>query len=242
MIAALLIDLDDTLLDDRQAMAAAVLQLRERLGLSPSKDSDAISKRWDDIGRALWARCAAGEISFVEQRRARLRDTFCIALSDQEADAMFGEYLGFYELHWQLLPGAIEFLAATAHLPRAIVTNGHRAQVDKKLHKLGLATQFKAVVTPDDCGAKKPDPRLLLYALERLGVQAQHTLMVGDNLASDIAPASALGMQVFHVDARVQGQSIGDCVRHTALSTHSPQSDIATNSVALATYSPRARA
>ena len=121
MIAALLIDLDDTLLDDRQAMAAAVLQLRERLGLSYAADSDAIAARWDAIGRSLWARCAAGEISFAEQRRARLRETFGIALSDQEADAVFGEYLGFYELHWQLLPGATAFLDATAHLPRAIV-------------------------------------------------------------------------------------------------------------------------
>ena len=98
------------------------------------------------------------------------------------------------------------------------MTNGHRAQVHKKLQALGLAHHFQVVVTPDDCGAKKPDPRIFLYALEHLGVQPQHTLMVGDNAVSDIAPAVALGMQVFHVDHTVNGQSIGDCIRHAVAS------------------------
>jgi putative hydrolase of the HAD superfamily len=213
-IRALLLDLDDTLIDDRQAMAAAVLQLRAHMGMAPSQDNDAIATRWDAIGRSLWARCAAGEISFTEQRRVRLRETFGITLADQEADALFEEYLCFYAQHWDLLPGATAFLAATAHLPRALVTNGHRTQVHKKLQALGLAHHFQVVVTPDDCGAKKPDPRIFLYALEHLGVAPQHAMMVGDNPVSDIAPAAALGMHVFHINHNVHGQSIADCIRH----------------------------
>lgn len=217
-VRALLLDLDDTLIDDRRAMAAAVLQLRAHMGLAPSEENDGVATRWDAIGRSLWARCAAGEISFAEQRRVRLRETFGIALSDPQADALFHEYLRFYALHWGLLPGATEFLAATAHLPRALVTNGHRAQVHKKLQALELAHHFQLVVTPDDCEAKKPDPRIFLHALELLGVPPQHAMMVGDNAVSDIAPAAALGMQVFHVDHRVHGQSIADCIRHAAAS------------------------
>ena len=213
-VRALLLDLDDTLIDDRSAMAAAIVQLRAHMGLAPSQDNDAIAARWDAVGRSLWAQCAAGEISFAEQRRVRLRETFGIALADRQADALFEEYLRFYALHWGLLPGAAEFLAATAHLPRALVTNGHRAQVHKKLQALGLAHHFKVVVTPDDCGAKKPDPHIFLHALEHLGVQPQNALMVGDNAISDIAPALALGMQVFHVDHIVLGQSIADCISH----------------------------
>ncbi len=213
-VRALLLDLDDTLIDDRSAMAAAIVQLHAHMELAHSQDNNGIAARWDAVGRSLWARCAAGEISFAEQRRVRLRETFGIALADQQADALFEEYLRFYALHWDLLPGATQFLAATAHLPRALVTNDHRAQVHKKLQALGLAHHFKVVVTPDDCGAKKPDPRIFLHALEHLGVQPQHALMVGDNAVSDIAPALALGMQVFHVDHTVLGQSIADCISH----------------------------
>ncbi len=111
----------------------------------------------------------------------RLRETFSIALTDEEADSLFSEYLKDYEQCWSLLPGVEDFLAATAHLPRVIVTNGHRPQANKKISGLGLAQHFKAVVTPDDCGARKPNPKIFQYALQLLGVKAEDALMVGDN-------------------------------------------------------------
>jgi HAD superfamily hydrolase (TIGR01549 family) len=210
MPAALLLDLDDTLIDDRGAMATAVLRFRKSHSLAIHEDDAIVAERWDTIGRSLWRRLALGEVSFAEQRRMRLRETFSIALTDDEADSLFSEYLKDYEQCWSLLPGAKEFLAATAHLPRVIVTNGHRPQAHKKISMLGLAQHFKAVVTPDDCGARKPDPRIFQYALQLLGVKAADALMVGDNHESDIAPALALGMQAFHISSTVVGRSIRD--------------------------------
>lgn len=210
MPAALLIDLDDTLIDDRGAMAAAVLRFRRSHSLAIDEDDAIVAERWDTVGRSLWRRLALGELGFTEQRRMRLRETFSIALTDQEADSLFSEYLKDYEQCWALLPGAEEFLAATAHLPRVIVTNGHRPQASEKITRLGLARHFRAVVTPDDCGARKPDPKIFKYALELLGVKAADALMVGDNHESDIAPALALGMQAFHVSSTVVGRSIRD--------------------------------
>ena len=208
MHAALLIDLDDTLIDDRGAMASAVLQFRRMHLLLPNEDDGKVAARWDEVGRSLWRRLALGEVSFLEQRRLRLRDVFLLELSDDEADSLFADYLSFYEQNWALLPGAAEFLAATSHLPRAIVTNGHRPQAQKKITNLGLATHFQAVVTPEDCGARKPNPAIFLHALELLGVKPSEALMVGDNHDADIAPALALGMQAFHVDPRQVGKSI----------------------------------
>jgi putative hydrolase of the HAD superfamily len=213
MPTVLLIDLDDTLLDDRRAMAAAVLQLRERHRLVPNELDEAVASRWDATGRVLWARCAAGEITFDEQRRLRLRETFDLSAHEDQADAMFQEYLAFYEQHWALLPGARDFLASTAHLPRALVTNGRRQQVRRKLAMMALVAQFQAVVTPEDCGFRKPDPRMFLYALERIGAVPQDALMIGDNLASDIAPALALGMKAFHVCPVTEGRSIAHAAR-----------------------------
>ena len=208
MHTALLIDLDDTLIDDRGAMASAVLQFRRMHSLLPNEEDEAVTSRWDEIGRSLWRRLALGEVSFVEQRRLRLRGAFFLDLSDSEADSLFADYLFFYEENWALLPGAAEFLAATSHLPRAIVTNGHRPQARKKISKLGLASHFQAVVTPEDCGARKPSPKIFLYALELLGVKPSEALMVGDNHEADIAPALALGMQAFHVIPSEASRSI----------------------------------
>ena len=189
-------------------MASAVLQFRSMHSLLPNERDEVVSARWDEIGRKLWRRMELGEVSFVEQRRIRLRDAFLLELSDDEADSLFAEYLSFYEENWALLPGAVEFLAATLHLPRAIVTNGNKPQVQRKISKLGLASHFQAVVTPEDCGARKPNPKIFLHALELLGVKPSEALMVGDNHDADIAPALALGMRMFRVNPSEPGQSI----------------------------------
>lgn len=208
---ALLLDLDDTLLDDRGAMADAVLVFRAKHGLSKSESDDLIAARWDSIGREVWRKMALGELSFVEQRRVRLRETFLLTLSDVDADELFESYLECYQQSWRLLPGVDVFLERTAHLPRAIVTNGHGPQARKKLSLLGLGEVFDAVVTPDDCGgARKPDLKIFRHALDLLDVAPDEVMMIGDNEEADIAPALALGMRCFHVRHQQSGFSIAD--------------------------------
>lgn len=208
MISALLIDLDDTLIDDRGAMADAVVLFRTEHKLCPAEDDHTISTRWDEVGRGLWQRMSLGEIGFEEQRRIRLRMTFGLHLTDRAADSLFANYLEFYESTWRLMPGAEAFLSRTAHLPRAIVTNGNSTQARRKLERLDLQVHFQFVVTPDDCGFRKPDVRIFRHALSLLGVEAKDAMMVGDNEAADIAPAAALGMKVFHVNPQIKGRSI----------------------------------
>jgi putative hydrolase of the HAD superfamily len=199
MHAALLLDLDDTLLNDRAAMAQGVLKLRTRHGLASQEEDNEIARRWDEEGRRLWREMAAGRLSLEAQRRARLRAVFSLEFPDHEADALFAEYLGYYEECWSLLPGAAEFLERTAHQRRALVTNGRLALVKAKLRKCGIAGAFHAVVTPDVCGASKPDPKVFQYALDALGVSACNAIMIGDNFEVDIAPARALGMNTLHI-------------------------------------------
>jgi putative hydrolase of the HAD superfamily len=208
MPRALLVDLDDTLLDDRGAMAAAVLRLRNQKRLAPETEDNALVQLWDSVGRDLWKAMGLGQISFLEQRRLRLRMVFHLELADEEADALFADYLVHYEDSWSLLPGATDFLNATAHLPRAIVTNGNKPQALRKITKLGLSHQFQAVVTPEDCGARKPDPRIFMHALSLLRVSPTEAVMIGDNMEADLVPAKALGMRTFHVSHLEVGQSI----------------------------------
>lgn len=207
---ALLVDLDDTLLDDRGAMASAVLTFRRKHGLALCEDDEVVTTRWDESGRRLWRRLAFGEVGFQEQRRLRLREVFSLHLADDQADALFADYLNYYERSWRLLPGAEEFLEATCRLPRVILTNGHRPQAQRKLEQLGLSSQFEALVTPDDCGARKPDPKIFLHTLDLLGVKASQAVMIGDDMDADIKPALALGMKVFHVSPFETGRSIRD--------------------------------
>lgn len=214
MISALLLDLDDTLIDDRGAMAKAVLVLRKKHRLAMHVDDDELAERWDSVGRALWRQLDIGEVSFEEQRRLRLKNTFALKITDAAADALFIDYLQCYEQCWEVYSYTAEFLEASAHLPRAIITNGHRPQAHKKLSRLGLSEHFQSIVTPDDCGARKPNPAIFLHTLAQLGVSPEHALMIGDNLEADIEPAEALGIRAFHVDHRQAGRTVLDVIAH----------------------------
>lgn len=214
MISALLLDLDDTLIDDRSAMARAVLAFRAQHQLSIELDDEQLSQRWDSIGRALWRQLDLGEVGFDEQRRLRLKNTFALDISDEEADRLIADYLHCYEQNWANFSYTQAFLDASAHLPRAIITNGHRPQAHKKLAQLGLDKHFDIIVTPDDCGARKPDPKIFLHTLAQLNVAPENALMIGDNLEADIEPAQALGIRVFHIDHMQIGRTVLDVIQY----------------------------
>jgi len=50
-------------------------------------------------------------------------------------------------------------------------------------------------------GVKKPNPYIFQLALNRAGVEAQTSLMIGDNLEADIQGAMAVGYHALHFNA-----------------------------------------
>lgn len=218
MIRALLLDLDDTLLDDTHAMQRAVLALAAAHPVPGDPPDHAVQQRWAALTQTHWGAYRCGALSLQGQRRERVRGLLQRALSDAEADAVFGVYLTAYRSHWRPMPGLTEFLQRTQHLPRAVVSNGERGQAHRKLDALGLRPHFAAVLTPEDAGAPKPDPRMFLQAAAQLGVAPTACLMVGDDFEADIAPAQALGMATFHVARGVAGRGLIDALG--ALSAH----------------------
>lgn len=80
-----------------------------------------------------------------------------------------------------LKPGALDLLAATEGLARAIVTSTGRPGAHRKLEIAGLAGRFDTVVTLHDVAAAKPHPEPYLLAAERLGVPAARALVFEDS-------------------------------------------------------------
>jgi putative hydrolase of the HAD superfamily len=204
----LLIDLDDTLVDDRTATARAFSAfLDAHADRVAAADPVALLARWHALAQQHWARFERGEVSFQGQRRDRVRGLLQAPLSDAEADAAFEPYWQAYESSWQLFPDVPGFLARTRGHPKVIVTNGERPQQLRKLEATGLLAHMVAVVTPTDCGHWKPHPEMFAAALRALDVPAADCLMIGDSLVNDVAPAQALGMASFHVD-RTRGRGL----------------------------------
>jgi putative hydrolase of the HAD superfamily len=217
MTTAILADLDDTLFDDRHAMSCAISALHLSHGVGDAISGPVLTEHWTAITELHWARYRSGELTFQEQRRERVRDLLQRPVSSSEADALFEQYLAHYRAHWRLAPGASEFLARTAHLPKVLISNGEHLQVNSKASALGLLEHFNAIVTPEVAGAVKPDLAIFRHALGVLGIaDASACLMVGDNYDADIRPAQVLGMATFHVCNRTPGRRIADAANAAA--------------------------
>jgi putative hydrolase of the HAD superfamily len=76
----------------------------------------------------------------------------------------------------------------------SIVTDAFMENAIARLEQTGLAGMFDEVITADITRCRKPDPKVFLYALGKMGRAPEEVLMVGDSLHRDIGPAKRLGM------------------------------------------------
>jgi 2-haloacid dehalogenase len=80
-------------------------------------------------------------------------------------------------------------------LKTAILSNGTPAMLEAIVGRAGLGAMFDAVLSVEEVGAFKPDPRVYRLAVDRLGCPAEAIAFQSSN-AWDAYAASAFGMQV----------------------------------------------
>ena len=187
-----LFDLDDTLLDDAKATAAAVTALHSHL--ESDRPLNAFRERWHASLQRHFARFLTGEINFQDQRRARIRDVVRSDLSDALADDIFSLYLSEYESRWSCFADVLPCLEALRDHDLGIVSNGNSDQQRQKLSSLGIRDFFRCVVVSEEVGCAKPDPRIFLKACELVGADPSHTIHVGDRFEVDVRGASCAGL------------------------------------------------
>ncbi|ADU36411.1 HAD family hydrolase [Variovorax paradoxus] len=102
------------------------------------------------------------------------------------------------EAHWDALPawdGARELLhALRPHCKLAVVTNCSRRLGHRAAALLGV--DWDVVVTSEEAGFYKPDPRPYRMALDRLGVRASDAAFVAGS-GYDMFGTSAVGLRTF---------------------------------------------
>jgi phosphoglycolate phosphatase len=74
----------------------------------------------------------------------------------------------------------------------AIVTSRSRKEVMPLLKKFGIESYFNVIVTRDDIRSGKPSPEPLVFAIGRMGLRPNETVMIGD-MPTDILAGKKAG-------------------------------------------------
>lgn len=105
-----------------------------------------------------------------------------------------------------LYPEARQALEQLAPLRLAIFSNGSPAMLKRLVAQAGIDELLEAVISVDEIGVYKPDPRGYRHVETRLGLERDEILFVSSN-GFDIAGAKAHGFRVARI-ARLSPEAI----------------------------------
>jgi len=177
--AALVFDLDGTLIDSRHDITTAVNRTRERYGLPPLPLEEVVGMVGE--GARLLIERAFPESELPADRRDEALVHYLTAYRDVCLDET------------RPYPGVPEMLAALAErYPLALLSNKGEELSRLILAGLGLDSFFREVLGGDSLPTRKPDPAGLHRLAERLGTPVDRLLLVGDTRI-DAETAQAAG-------------------------------------------------
>lgn len=188
MIAAVLFDLDDTLLDRTSSLRAF---LADQYGRFSDRLGSISSAQWQERFLELDQR---GYVSKSVVYPQILRE---FAGDPSAAETLFSDYDERCCEYAREFPGATDTLLQLRGdgLRLGIVTNGWTGFQTRHITALGLQHLVDAYLISEAEQLRKPDAAIFARAAERIGAPSSNCLFVGDNPVTDILGAHGAKMQ-----------------------------------------------
>lgn len=200
--AAILFDLDDTLLDTSLS-ATRVWDLTaaafaDQIGHPVEVFQPVLkaSRKW------YWGDPQRNRAGRLDVQKSRIAVTHHglqqLGVDDHGLATRFADHYSALRVSTMaFFPGAEETLAhfVAAGVPLALITNGDAIGQRAKVEHFELARYFRGVFIEGEMGFGKPDPRVYERALSACGAGARDAWCVGDSLTWEVAAPQALGLR-----------------------------------------------
>lgn len=222
MIKAILLDLDDTLLETNM--------------------DNFLPKYFAALGEKMRRYAHPGELTnLIMESTCEMMQNKDAALSNKAVfDSNFFDRLGFskpdvqphidefYETDFPKLrkytkpvPGAVKLVEILVKKFNDVVIATNplfpRRAIEHRINWAGLSEfSFSLVTAYENSHFCKPDPLYYTEILEKINCPAHEAIMIGDDMNNDIKPAKSLGMHTYHIrnDSRDEMTgTLADCLR-----------------------------
>lgn len=203
----LFIDFDDTLYDTHGNAVIALKETFEVFHLERYfEDPNVFYDAYWAANIDLWSRYSKGEIDrpylIVERFRRPLSLGNGLEVTEPLCLEMSDVFLDFCSSKPGVIDGAhelMDYLRSRGYRMHMTSNGFHEVQY-KKLAACGLRDYFDTIILSEDAGVNKPSPQYFDYALKVSGADRQTTLMIGDNLNTDVIGALNAGINAMLVN------------------------------------------
>lgn len=186
-LAAVLFDLDGTLVDSERENVESVVLACRHLGaeLDEAERRFVIGHSWNEIHEQITAR---------HHLQVSMPALIAAAIAEKRALMVRTGH--------RALPGAVETIRrlAAAGVPLAIASGASRVEVQDAIAGIGVAQFFPVALGAEDYPRGKPEPDPYLMAMDRLGVRARaRQCVVIEDATPGILAGKAAGARVIAV-------------------------------------------
>ena len=209
---AILLDLDDTILDPGDADAAWRTISETEATQLPDVAPETLFGAFRAAADWYWGdaeRARAGRFAPIRARQTILGRAYgCLGIEDSSRiAALASQFERLRDAVLKPFPGALEILRQLREIPvrTALISNGGKDLQWGKINRFALARFFDHIQVEQEFGIGKPEARAFRHALTCLDVTPADAWMVGDNLDNDIRGAQQVGIHTIWIDARGKG-------------------------------------
>ncbi|RZK52191.1 MAG: HAD family hydrolase, partial [Hymenobacter sp.] len=163
-LTTILFDLDDTLFDHAGTARAALATTAAGRPALQGVPVAELYQRYSELLEELHPQVMTGRISYLaarQERFQRLLAPYEPAPPAAEVSELAAQHYGHYQHQRRPVAGALALLQALKPVYKiGIVTNNRLAEQQEKLQYLGLRHLVDALITSEEVGVLKPDPRI----------------------------------------------------------------------------------
>ena len=199
-------DLDHTLWDfDKNSEIAFDVIFKEK---HQSINTQHFIQQYIPINQACWKLYQNDEITHEVLRYNRLKHSFDAinySINDYQINEIAEKYIDLLPQNNHLFDGTIEILEYLKPKYKLhIITNGFAEVQTKKMCNSKIENYFQTITNSEMAGAKKPNPMIFEYALNKSNAQKHSSVMIGDSIEADVLGAINFGIRAIFFNPNQQ--------------------------------------
>ncbi len=193
MIKAILIDVDNTLLDFNKCAFVAMQTASKHFGIILPKEVETV---FHNVNDELWLEIEKNRLTREELHQTRWKIIFkrCnINFDGEKFEKVFVSHLKDTAIP---VDGAFELLDyLTEKYPVYVASNATANQQRLRLKTVNMIDKFSGIFLSEEIGAEKPSKEFFSFCTNKIGVNPSEIVMIGDSLSADVKGAKAYNIK-----------------------------------------------